>query len=85
MTIEQHDIFGNNIWLVINSVKFETEKGIEEQLEQFICYYKYSLPNDINYGEIFKDKNNDRIVFSSIQDARNHAISFLSDKHREKP
>ena len=67
----------NEIYLTIDNVRFETEKGIVEKNDQFIAFYKNSPPNEIIFGEQFKDKNGKNVVFPSIEIAREYALATL--------
>ncbi len=78
MITEKLDIFGNDVWLVIDSLKVDTENGIEEKENQFLCFYKRSVPTEVSFGELFKDEENETIIFESIQASKNYAISTLS-------
>jgi hypothetical protein len=67
----------NELYLTIDNVRIETEKGIEEKNNQFIAFFKDTPPNELNYGEQLKDKNGRNIVFPSFESAKDYAFSLL--------
>lgn len=79
MKTEKLLINQNEVWITIESIKLQTENGIEEQTNQFICYISYSEPIG-TFGTPLKNKNNNRKIFGSYNDAKKYAIEHLRIK-----
>ncbi|MDD7887963.1 hypothetical protein [Flavivirga sp. 57AJ16] len=77
MTTERITINRNHVWLSFDNVRIETENGIEEKEDQIVCYYKLTEPNEINYGTQLVDSNDVRLLYSSIDHAKQEVIAFL--------
>lgn len=74
---EQIQINRQIIYLTIDSVKLETEKGIEEQENQFVAFFKNEPVNEVSLGEQIKDENGENIVYPSREQARAEVIEIL--------
>lgn len=66
----------NDIWITIEPVILDKNGNLEEQKNQFVCYFKRTKPGLIK-GEQFKDQNNIGMVFSSVEEAKQYAIKTL--------
>ena len=69
----------NNIWLTFDNLRIENENGIEEFEEQIICFYKLTEPDGVIYGQQLTDSNNERLIYNSIEQARQEVSSFLKN------
>lgn len=76
MKTEKLFINQNEVWISIESIKLKTENGIEEQANQFICFISYTEPIG-SFGIPIKNKNNDRKIFDSYHNAKDHVIQLL--------
>lgn len=77
---EQILINRQTIYLTIESVNLETEKGITEQENQFVVFFKYEPVTEISFGELLKDSNGVNIVFHSKEQAKNEISNILKRK-----
>ena len=74
---EQIQINRQTIYLTIESVKLETENGIVEQENQFVCFFKYEPVTEISFGEQIKNANGENVVFYSKEQAKNEVLDML--------
>lgn len=74
---EQIQINRQVIYLTIDSVKLETENGIEEQENQFVGFFKLEPVTGISFGEQIKNANGDNVVFHSREQAKNEISEML--------
>lgn len=72
-------INGNNVWLVLEPLCFFGVKRLVES-GKFICYFNYSLPITLPYGEIVLGENGSPVVFTNKQDAELYVIDYLNRK-----
>lgn len=77
---EQIQINRRTIYLTIESVKLETEKGIVEQENQFVGFFKYEPVTEISLGEQLKTADGENIVFHSREQAKNEIQNILKRK-----
>ncbi|NDV17685.1 hypothetical protein GO009_16830 [Muricauda sp. TY007] len=77
---EQIQINRQTIYLTIESVKIETENGIQEQEHQFVGFFKNEPVTEISLGEQLKDENGGNLVFHSQEQARAEIIEILKRK-----
>jgi hypothetical protein len=66
----------NDIWITIEPVILDKNGNLEEEKNQFVCYFNRTKPGLIK-GEQFKDQNNIGMVFSSVEEAKQYAIKTL--------
>ncbi len=74
MKIVAINIKEQNIWITIEQlVVFNKELNFYENINEFLCYFKLSEPNNYIIGELFKDKNKIPKVFKSELEALDYA------------
>lgn len=78
METEQVVVGENNVWISIDSLRIETQNGIEEQQGKFLCYVSFVQPSAF-YGVILRDEINNIIFFENRQAAREAAITFATE------
>lgn len=77
---EQIQINRQVIYLTIESVKLETENGIEEQENQFVGFFKLEPVTEVSLGEQVKNPNGENLVFNSREQARNEISDILKKR-----
>ena len=77
---EQIQINRKKIYLTIEKLKFDTEKGIEIKENQFTTFFKLQPVNEVNLGEQIKSDNGEVLIFDSVEQARNESIKILKRK-----
>jgi hypothetical protein len=77
MTTERIIVNRNHIWLSFDNLRIEKENGIEELENQIVCYYKLTEPNGFYYGAQLADSNDIRLIYNSIEHAKQEVIAFL--------
>ena len=65
-------INGKKIWLVIEPIRVNTEKGLEVVENEYICYFNFNKPDQIIYGELVKDENNQPKIFNNSKEAEEY-------------
>jgi len=73
LTTQKLIINRNEVWISIESIKIETEEGLQEQSYQFICYISYSEPEGF-LGQPILDDNKERKIFTSVEAAKEYTI-----------
>jgi hypothetical protein len=75
------------IWLFIQQLhqnQFDDVKNLIST-DQYLCYFKFSEPTVMIFGELIYDHLNHPKVFSSIDDAEKFANTYLEHRfHLEK-
>ena len=62
------------VWIIIEQlVVFNQKSNFYENINEFLCYYKLTEPNNYIIGELFKDSNKIPKVFYSEQEALDYA------------
>ncbi len=77
MRTERIIVNRNYIWLTFDNLRRETENGIEESENEIVCYYKLEEPNEINYGMQLVDSNDVRLIYNSVEHAKQEVTAFL--------
>lgn len=76
--------FGSlKIWLFIHQLHIyqnDDPKNLAEQ-DKYICYFKFSEPTPIIYGELIRDvEGNQPIVFKTREEAEQYASDYLENR-----
>ncbi len=71
------------LWLVFETLVIYKENKLEES-NAFLCYFNFSLPLQIPYGELILDENNIPKLFRDEGEAVIYASSYLKKRFKEK-
>lgn len=72
--------FGSKkIWLYFEQLHIyqDDDDSFFSELEEYICYFKFSEPTPLIHGELIRGQNNIPIVFKSIEEAEEFATEYL--------
>jgi hypothetical protein len=80
--------FGNTkVWLFIQQLCRHSAGDIKnlDLTDKYLCYFKFSEPTTISYGELICDPNSDApLIFNSHIEAEKFAASFLDKRFQLK-
>jgi hypothetical protein len=77
MREEKIDVNRFALWLSIDqnqTIDQETQNVI---VDGYYCYYKFTKPNSLFYGERFKNEEGQPIVFQTEEAAIQYVVNFL--------
>jgi hypothetical protein len=77
MRIERIIVNRNYIWLTFDNLRKESANGIEELENEIVCYYKLEEPNGINYGMQLVTSSGVRLIYNSVEHAKQEVTAFL--------
>lgn len=79
MTIKEIQIKSTKVWLVIDQLRTYSEdlKFIAEK-DEFLCYYKFSEPTPMIYGELLRDEEQKPRLFKSVNEAIEYTKEHLN-------
>ena len=64
---------GDTVWFTVEEIcEFSQVSQLFEHTGKYLCYFKFSPPNDAINGELFKDNSRKYIEFSSIKEAEDY-------------
>lgn len=68
------------VWFVVQQLfTHNTKQETIVETDISICYYGFSKPSDIVYGELIKDEGS-IMQFSSVESAVEYGIKFVREK-----
>lgn len=78
------EIDGKTIWLFIDALRINTDNGLQELDNEFLCYWKLGKTTEFIYGELIKTENGVPKIFESTNDAIKYTTNFLKSKYERK-
>lgn len=67
------------IWLIHEKLVFYEKRKLKES-DTFLCYFSFSLPINIPYGELILDENRVPKLFTDKAEAELFAIDYLKNR-----
>ena len=68
-----------NVWITTDEIRIYNKDGILEDTGQYICYFSFTKPVGISYGQIILEKKIP-VVFKSQDEANNYVVSLMVNK-----
>lgn len=75
------------IWLFVQQLSSYNQNYTNNlyPIQQYICYFKFSEPTIVVYGElIFRPENKQPMVFTTVEEAEQYAFEYLRKRFFEK-
>jgi hypothetical protein len=76
--------FGSEkVWLFIQELHRHDDTDVKNLLpaSKFLCYFKFSEPSVVVYGELMRDAaTNIPMIFNSGEEAEKFAINYLQER-----
>lgn len=79
MVTVQLKINDKNVWLIFENLVFYKQKKLIES-NNFLCYFCFSLPINLPYGELILDDNHIPKIFMYKTEAEEYALNYLKSK-----
>jgi hypothetical protein len=75
-------LIGNTqVWLLFHGFLYYNENHeLIESLNKYLCYFKFTEPTPMIYGELIKDEVGKPIVFQNIDDAITEVRKLIQNR-----
>jgi hypothetical protein len=71
------------IWVFIQQLHAYNDENLKElpEVQEFICYFKFSEPTVIVYGELIREKESGLpLTFQTMEEAEHYASDYVAKR-----